>query len=537
MTAKPDLAARLFEIGNAAVPKLLTLQDRNPHSSSYGCFDRAWWHLRIKDFPSGMAQEFVLPLALAYRHNFAGNTLHQAPALRDWIEAGIRFAARSAHRDGSCDDYYPFEKAAGATAFSLYAMVEAIPLAALDPEPHLPFLVRRGRWLAGHMESGQLSNHEALTANTLFRLAELADDAGLAEAAQRRLERALSWQTEEGWFREYQGCDPGYLTLTLANLAEIDAKRPSAEVRAAIERGVDFLAELQPPDGWMGGEWTSRNTNNHFPHGLALIGTWLPKAQQVNARAVAAMDPAPEWGDDHIIAHHSWSCLKAALIWSDEPERAPPGGTRAHSHFPEAGLVLTRQGAWALLCATKKGGAYRLYHGDKLIRSDTGLSVIRREGKKDINLVAHLWAEPSELTVEPGQVALGGVMGRAKAQQMTSFKQIVLRVLMLTLGRLKPDLVRQILQRLLITGGPKGDLRFERRLSLSPDGLRAEDVLVGPGEIAEVGIGPAQTSIYTVMSRVYHPPQLQPWEDLGEHLRPGSGERLRVERRFGAPEP
>ena len=50
----------------AQIPKILTLLDRNVHSPTYGCFDRNFWHYKIIDFPSGMAQEFVLPLALAY---------------------------------------------------------------------------------------------------------------------------------------------------------------------------------------------------------------------------------------------------------------------------------------------------------------------------------------------------------------------------------------------------------------------------------------------------------------------------------------
>src|SRR5713101_2256844 len=47
------------------IPKLLTLQDRNPHSPTYGCFDRNYWHYKVADFPCGMSQEFVWPLALA----------------------------------------------------------------------------------------------------------------------------------------------------------------------------------------------------------------------------------------------------------------------------------------------------------------------------------------------------------------------------------------------------------------------------------------------------------------------------------------
>ena len=115
----------------AQIPKILTLMDRNPHSPTYGCFDRNFWHYKIIDFPSGMSQEFVWPLALAYYTDHPANQFFQQRILRDWIEAGIRFAARSAHRDGSCDDYFPFERAGGATAFSLLACIESYELIGL----------------------------------------------------------------------------------------------------------------------------------------------------------------------------------------------------------------------------------------------------------------------------------------------------------------------------------------------------------------------------------------------------------------------
>lgn len=58
----------------AQISKILTLLDRNPHSPTYGCFDRNFWHYKIIDFPSGMSQEFVLPLALAYSTNISENS-------------------------------------------------------------------------------------------------------------------------------------------------------------------------------------------------------------------------------------------------------------------------------------------------------------------------------------------------------------------------------------------------------------------------------------------------------------------------------
>jgi len=535
MTGSHPLRKRLERLGTRSLPKLLTLQDRNPHSPTYGCFDRNFWHLRITDFPSGMAQEFVLPLALAYSNRLEGNDFFGDPMIREWVRAGISYAARSAHSDGACDDYYPFEKAAGAAAFSLYACIEAIPAARLDPAPFLPFLTQRAEWLARHHESGRLSNHEALIANALYRLSALVGEPRFAELGRRRLDRLLTWQSEEGWFFEYQGCDPGYLSLTIANLAELAELRPELPLKAPLLRAIGFLHSLQPPDGWLGGEWTSRNTNNFFPHGFELLGKTIPEALDINTRAVGAMDPAPEYDDDHIIGHHCWSYIKTALSWRDtrpEPSVSPDRDVV----FPEAGLSLLRKGPMTLLTAEKKGGAFRLYRGDRLIHADTGVSLQLRRGDRTRTYVCHLWSDDNEIERCPASVTVSGAMGRAKSSQMTPLKNLVLRSLMLTLGRFNPDLIRAILQRLLITGKPRSGLRFARHLALDDSGLTVRDRIEGGGEIVDCGIGPAQTSIYTVMSRVYHPVQRQPWCDLSAEIMPGSALRLDHTRRIGEAE-
>ena len=86
------------------VGKLLTLQDRNPHSPNYGCFDRNYWHYKIIDFPSGMAQEFVWPLALAFSLDLPANPYYRQPAVKGWQEAGNSFAARTAPPNASRDE-------------------------------------------------------------------------------------------------------------------------------------------------------------------------------------------------------------------------------------------------------------------------------------------------------------------------------------------------------------------------------------------------------------------------------------------------
>ena len=81
----------------AQIPKILTLGDRNPHSPTYGCFDRTFWQYKVIDFPAGMSQEFVYPLALAYHCNLTGNIFYRQPVIKEWVEAGILYAAKSSH--------------------------------------------------------------------------------------------------------------------------------------------------------------------------------------------------------------------------------------------------------------------------------------------------------------------------------------------------------------------------------------------------------------------------------------------------------
>ena len=176
------------------IPKLLTLQNRNPHSSTYGCFDRNHWHYKIADFPCGMSQEFVWPLALALDSDCPGNPYRDNRVIGQYVRAGILFAARSSHSDGSCDDYFPNERALGASAFSLLACAEAYQLIGMQSDEALEFFRRRARWLSLRYETGRLSNHHALVALCLDVVSRLCKIDNFAAARDERLSELLSVQ-------------------------------------------------------------------------------------------------------------------------------------------------------------------------------------------------------------------------------------------------------------------------------------------------------------------------------------------------------
>lgn len=525
--ARHPLRDALARSALADIPKVLTLMDRVPVSPTFGCFDRAYWHYRIVDFPCGMSQEFVLPLALVWALDLPDNPYRGQAEVRRWVIGGIRFAARAAHADGSCDDYYPFERATGAGAFSLLAMLDAAEIVGLEPDAEIDaFFVRRARWLAGHRESGHLANHEALILACLVRMAARPPVAGQPDweaAVRTRLARLASWQSTEGWFDEYGGADPGYLSLTIGLLADSDRRRPDLGLRPAIRRAVAFLAALVHPDGTVGGEYTSRGTRNFFPHGFEIAGEWLPEARAVNDRALRPLAEGrdPCFADDHIVGHHMWSRLLAWREWGAErpgPVPLPDAG----ADWPAARLALAVAGEDRLYIGPTRGGAFRLYRGESLLCADTGPTLRMRDGRVAVTTI-----EGGE-TVErvAGGWRIAGRMAWARTHLLTPFRSVVLRLGMLTVGRLWPDGVRRALQALLVTGRRNAPFRYERTVRCDAAGWTVTDRIVPDRDwagVAEAGLGNAQTAAATVMARVWQVDQLAPWQDWTPRLAALSG--------------
>ncbi|MEL7010925.1 MAG: hypothetical protein AAGM29_20345 [Cyanobacteria bacterium J06588_4] len=505
----------------AQIPKILTLLDRNPHSPTYGCFDRTFWQYKVIDFPAGMSQEFVYPLALAYGCDLPDNIYYQQPMIREWVKAGIEYACVSSHKNGSCDDYFPYERAAGAAAFSLLACLESTSLLGLQhSESVLDFFRRRADWLAEHQESGRLTNHQALIVLCLELVGRLLKTDRWDKSKQERLDQVYSWQNPEGWFIEYEGCDPGYHTLTISCLARLYELQPTEKLRLAIASAVRLAAEFVHPDGSYGGEYTSRNTYNFFPHGFELVGKWLPGALNINDRFLQGLGNGLGscYADDRIIGHHTWNYL---LAWRDFiPDRPPlQPRTQGRIHLKQGGILIDRREDTELYLALNKGGVFKLFRHGKLVASDTQFSVLVQDGKQRRNAVGHL-VDNYQIELEPNRIAIAGKLGWAKQKQMNPLNLIILRLVMLSVGRFFPNLIRRLLQAVLITGKKATPFKFYRCLSWQDGSWQVADSLTAKSwsNVIAVDIGSDRTSIYVVMSRTFQPGQLQPAWDLSDRL-------------------
>ena len=80
--------------------------DREPLSSTYGCFDRTYWGWKFTDFPGARFQEGACTLALLASYKLPGVGYFGDPRLKAWAAAALDFWSRLQHGDGSFDEAY-----------------------------------------------------------------------------------------------------------------------------------------------------------------------------------------------------------------------------------------------------------------------------------------------------------------------------------------------------------------------------------------------------------------------------------------------
>ncbi|MBI4437322.1 MAG: hypothetical protein HY590_07920 [Candidatus Omnitrophica bacterium] len=298
---------RFRQIVLSQIPRLLGLGDRDPFSETYGCFDRVFWHYRLIDFPNARFQEACWPLSLLYRHSFEGNLYYQNEKVRQWTEAAIRFWASHRHRDGSLDEAYPNERGFCVTAFSTFAVTEAMLLLQI----RVPNLEKTGRWLLGH-DQPFVANQMAASAVALLNLYQLTNEKRYLRASQERISTLLSSQDETGFFPEYGGADIGYLSLTLACLAHYWRQTKEGPLWESMGRALKFLEERVEEDGHYDYRQTSRKTQFLYSYGLAISDS--PPLERLTQGLEQGTLLNPVWLDDRYFIQLTTDYLETYLL-------------------------------------------------------------------------------------------------------------------------------------------------------------------------------------------------------------------------------
>lgn len=500
------------------LPRLLGAVDRNPFHQTYGCFDRQYWHYRTASFPSEMYQEAVLPLALVHATPLAGNRWYQQPRLKELAVAALRFSARSSHVDGSCDDYYPFERALGAAVFSLQAAARACEILQIDDAEVLSGLRRRAAWIARHHETGRLTNHHALAALGLVRLARLTGDSVWQAAAQERQRLVLDWQSSEGWFDEYGGADPGYQTVTIDALAKLRRLTGDSRLDEPLRRAVGFARLFMHDDGSYGGEYGSRGTYHFYPHGFELLAATDAAAADMADGFLKALagGRAASFDDDRMYAHRLANLLEAYLDWS--PTR-PAEQSQVETRFlPQARLLIHRDAMNTTIVSAARGGVFKRLAHD-CCYSDAGLTLETATGRQAVSQL-HDTARQTQWSDD--KLTVCGQFHWTRHETATPLKQSLFHVFMAALGRRCRGLVRKLLQGRLITGRQACPVRHTRSLDFLTGGrCRVTDrveLLDTSLRVRRLAFASDLQAAYVAAANVYQESVLQPWTDLSDRI-------------------
>ena len=361
-----------FQVADA-VRRLLSAQDRDPYSPTCGCFDRRYWGWKLVDFPEATFQRGVYPLALLYAD--PQSEYYQCATVRLAVLAGLRYATRIQHRDGSFDQAFPHEHSFGATAFLLHALLEALRAVADNADEterrHIePCLRRAAEFLCEHDEEhGHIANHLAGAVLALLVSAEYWGETYYQNRAEAILESILKYQSPEGWFLEYEGADPGYQTLCLYYLAQVYQKLRSEALRKVLDRAIAFLAHFVHPDGTFAGEYGSRRTAIFYPAGMALLSQEFPMAFSITQAMCRSIDAGRtvtlrdvDTGNLVPLLSNYICALQTGVL---DEEVAVPSLPWEHAmvrqDFSQAGLYVRGTERYYAILGTSNGGVLKVF--------------------------------------------------------------------------------------------------------------------------------------------------------------------------------
>lgn len=465
-----------------SLPRLLALMDVDRTSASFGMADRYRWAWGLIDFGNGTFQGAAHGLARLWQAGLWPYNTGRDQFLRR-IDALFLATARLARADGSMEEAFPNEGSFCVTALVAFDLLCAIELLQDDAPEEM-----RQRWqavvqpLVGYLHTADethalISNHLATAVAALARWSTLTGEAASDARARELLVRILHHQSGEGWFREYEGADPGYQSLCTYYLADVHRRHPDWGLAEPLERSLRFLWHFAHPDGSFGGLYGSRCTRFYYPAGVEALAPEMPEAAALarymsasiaSGRVVtlAAMD------EPNLVPMFNAYCW-AAELWNEMDATTAvlalpaQGGKAFRRSFPQAGLwVDAGQGHYTIV-NTHKGGVVAHFLSGKVALIDAGVVVRSASGRLG----------SSQAFSEHNQVALDGDLLRVEAtispmpkHLPTPLQFLVLRVLCLTIFRLRPsrEWVKRLLVHMLITRRQGWPVSNVRQISLGP---------------------------------------------------------------------
>jgi hypothetical protein len=478
--------------------------DGDRTSASFGMGDRYHWAWGLIDFGNGTFQGAAHGLTRLWQAGLWPYTTPRDQFLGR-IDALFLGTAQLTRADGSLEEAFPNEGSFCVTALVAFDLLCAIALLREEAPDEM-----RERWqvivrpLVGYLGTADethalISNHLATAVAALARWNALTGEAASGARGRELLARILRHQSVEGWFLEYEGADPGYQSLCTYYLADVHRLHPDWGLAEPLARSLRFLWHFAHPDGSFGGLYGSRCTRFYYPAGIEALATEVPEAAALarymatsiasdRVVTLAAMD------EPNLVPMFNAYCW-AAVSWRDVdvtkavlplPAQSAEAFRRS---FPETGLWVDAGPGHYTVVNTHKGGIVAHFPRGKAAIIDAGVVVRDASGRLGSS---QAFSKDNRVTLESDLLTVEAVISPMPKQLPTPLKFLLLRLLCLTLFRLRPlrEWVKRMLVRLLITRRQLWPVRNIRQICLGPRLTVSDQLIAVPGYQAIPDPGP-----------------------------------------------
>lgn len=512
-----DRKQKLWAFVEKNIPNLLSNLDKDPDSPTYGCFDRNYWHYKIRDFSSYVLQQSAFTIGYLYHYPNEQNIYFQNPQIKEWSLAGLRYWARNLYPDGSADEYYPFEKGIPPVAFSLYRMTELFEMFAdsiyKDKTLILNGMKKAAIFLAKNPEL-QASNQEMFAITAILKAAKLLQNDELQQIAIKKLKQLITNNySAEGWFKEYGGPDLGYLSLTLEALVDYNLIHKETSITTIINSIVEFSNIGIFDGGIVGGQFNSRNTEYYLPYGLAKISTESPLAKRLLQKLLENIDsPTYQQGsfDDRYRLHYVMPSFVKTLpyITQDNPDNNSLD--KKDCWLKEAGWYFKKTNSAEIIVSTKKGGNCKIVKNGGHFFTNCGYRIYLNN-----KLAVTNWENASKANIiTDNELEIHGDFICAKYHTPTPFKHFVLRIVARVFGRK----IIKLLKQKLIFPHKKSGVQFIRKLIFTEDKLKIHDHIISKKtKITNLKIAPKYSMRHVASSKSYIIDELKDIETINQH--------------------
>ncbi|WP_141047382.1 hypothetical protein [Aliarcobacter cryaerophilus] len=474
------------------IQKLLNLYNTDKFSATYGYADREFWGWKTKDFTNATLQGGIHSLAIFLKLGLFEK--NQEIAILEIIDSSILAIEKIKDKNGSLVEAYPSENSFCVTALVAFDILSAINYLddRLDKnikqkyfsvvQPLINFITKNGE------EHAIISNHLATGVAAIVLWNHLTGDNNQRD--KELLQIIYDHQSAEGWYREYEGADPGYQTLCTYYLSCAYEITKDKMLLESLKISANFLSHFIHPDGTIGGLYGSRNTEVFYPAGIvalsgeieefALMAKYLePNGQHLLPQNIDIGNYIP-FLNSYALAALKYDEVKENIEKIDDK---PFYAKNEEKDFKQTGIYLVSNKNYFAIFNYKKGGTLKVFdkNSGKLDIEDGGLFGTLNDGTK---FSTQQFDE--NITFQNKKIQANFYKMNESSPNPLNF--IILRVLSLTVFRFVflGNLFKKFIVNMLMTGKNKLDGSVTREFEFLEDKVIVKEEIAQPKNCKDI---------------------------------------------------